>query len=222
MNFLSDAFAAAGVVGPRADPRACMARQGVRRVQPRTASFRAWNLCSARFSPRLRLRSGPRATLAFGAWLGRFGAFVSRQHLFCRDRADRASCRAGAAADARLAGVPLEGIGRRGVGRRGCSATIWYGSPYLRGQADATSVAGVGGLSHQGCSRTRPGCTRISAKIVIFVATAPIIGHGTGSIPEQFRNCGGRPDGASAVHGNPHNQIFAVAIQLGPCRDRGC
>ena len=43
-----------------------------------------------------------------------------------------------------------------------------------------------------------------------IVAAAPVIGHGTGSIPEQF---------GSAVFGqqsvNPHNQVFAVAIQLG-------
>jgi O-antigen ligase len=49
-----------------------------------------------------------------------------------------------------------------------------------------------------------------------FVETAPIIGHGTGSIPEQFRLSESGHDSASAFHSeNPHNQIFAVAIQLG-------
>ena len=46
--------------------------------------------------------------------------------------------------------------------------------------------------------------------------TAPIIGHGTGSIPDQFRQSETGRDSASAFHSeNPHNQIFAVAIQLG-------
>jgi O-antigen ligase len=49
-----------------------------------------------------------------------------------------------------------------------------------------------------------------------FVEASPIIGHGTGSIAEQFRNAASAGNGASSVTSvNPHNQIFAVAIQLG-------
>ena len=49
-----------------------------------------------------------------------------------------------------------------------------------------------------------------------IVATAPLIGHGTGSIPEQFRRITAGQTGAWAVAtDNPHNQAFAVAIQLG-------
>ena len=55
---------------------------------------------------------------------------------------------------------------------------------------------------------------RRSAEIV---ATAPAFGHGTGSIAEQLRlaasGSSGTASAAAAV--NPHNQIFAVAIQLG-------
>jgi O-antigen ligase len=44
-----------------------------------------------------------------------------------------------------------------------------------------------------------------------IVETAPIIGHGTGSIGEQFRKTG-----CEVIFSvNPHNQILAVAIQLG-------
>jgi O-antigen ligase len=43
-----------------------------------------------------------------------------------------------------------------------------------------------------------------------------VIGHGTGSIPEEFRNAVIGQTGASSVASvNPHNQILAVAIQLG-------
>jgi hypothetical protein len=49
-----------------------------------------------------------------------------------------------------------------------------------------------------------------------IIASAPVIGHGTGSIPEQFRRITAGGTGAGAVASvNPHNQTFAVAIQLG-------
>jgi O-antigen ligase len=53
-------------------------------------------------------------------------------------------------------------------------------------------------------------------KSVAFIAAAPVVGHGTGSIQEQFRRAvsglGGSSDVASS---NPHNQTLAVGIQLG-------
>jgi O-antigen ligase len=54
-------------------------------------------------------------------------------------------------------------------------------------------------------------------KSVAIVAAAPVIGHGTGTIAEQFRlAASGDAGSASAVATvNPHSQIFAVAIELG-------
>ena len=52
-------------------------------------------------------------------------------------------------------------------------------------------------------------------KSIAFVREAPIVGHGTGSIPELFRRSTVGQAGAAAVPSvNPHNQILAVAIQL--------
>jgi O-antigen ligase len=49
-----------------------------------------------------------------------------------------------------------------------------------------------------------------------IIASAPIIGHGTGSIAEEFRRVTAGKTGVSAEPTvNPHNQTFAVAIQLG-------
>lgn len=49
-----------------------------------------------------------------------------------------------------------------------------------------------------------------------FVASAPVIGHGTGSIRELFRQSAVGQVGVSALaSANPHNQTLAVAIQLG-------
>jgi O-antigen ligase len=54
-------------------------------------------------------------------------------------------------------------------------------------------------------------------KSAAIVEAAPVIGHGTGTIAEQFRlAASGDAGSASAVVTvNPHSQIFAVAIELG-------
>jgi hypothetical protein len=53
-------------------------------------------------------------------------------------------------------------------------------------------------------------------KSVRFVADAPVIGHGTGSISKLFREAAAGQTGVGATaSANPHNQTFAVAIQLG-------
>jgi len=46
-----------------------------------------------------------------------------------------------------------------------------------------------------------------------FLRDAPLIGHGTGSTREMFRQVS--PDPAAEKASNPHNQFFAVGIQLG-------
>jgi O-antigen ligase len=53
-------------------------------------------------------------------------------------------------------------------------------------------------------------------KSVGFIKAAPVIGHGTGSIHNQFvRSTAGRTGMAAEDATNPHNQILAVGIQLG-------
>jgi O-antigen ligase len=54
-------------------------------------------------------------------------------------------------------------------------------------------------------------------KSAAIVEAAPVIGHGTGSIAEQFRLAasGDAGSASAAATVNPHNQIFAVAIELG-------
>jgi O-antigen ligase len=53
-------------------------------------------------------------------------------------------------------------------------------------------------------------------KSIAFISTAPLFGHGTGSIKPLFERAAVGKTGISAVvTSNPHNQIFAVAIQLG-------
>lgn len=53
-------------------------------------------------------------------------------------------------------------------------------------------------------------------KSVGFIKAAPVVGHGTGTIKEQFRRSAvGQTGLAAEVSTNPHNQILAVGIQLG-------
>jgi len=94
-------------------------------------------------------------------------------------------------------------------------SVAWSASPYLHDRLTRS-------VTEYEAYRTKdePNSTGLHLeflrKSLSFVATAPIIGHGTGSIPEQFRLSESGHDSASAFHSeNPHNQIFAVAIQLG-------
>jgi O-antigen ligase len=48
-----------------------------------------------------------------------------------------------------------------------------------------------------------------------IVRTAPIIGHGTGSTASQYGRIATHSTTIVATRNDPHNQIFAVAIQLG-------
>jgi hypothetical protein len=53
-------------------------------------------------------------------------------------------------------------------------------------------------------------------KSIGFVADAPVVGHGTGSVRDQFRRSVAQETGMAALASeNPHNQTFVVAIQLG-------
>jgi O-antigen ligase len=52
-------------------------------------------------------------------------------------------------------------------------------------------------------------------KSLIFIARAPVLGHGTGSILELFRRDATAETHPAAITGNPHNQILVVALELG-------
>src|SRR5271166_1562978 len=94
-------------------------------------------------------------------------------------------------------------------------AVSWPTSPYLRER-----VSDFFGEVHN----YQPGAASTSAgerleywrKSIIIIANAPVFGHGTGSIHEQFsQSAAGQIGMAGLASANPHNQIFAIAIQLG-------
>ena len=91
----------------------------------------------------------------------------------------------------------------------------WYTSPYLRQRVEDIRVE----IQRYEATNTRTSSgERIEfwKKSIEFVRQAPIIGHGTGSIHSLFeKSAVGQSGAAGVAAANPHNQTFAVAIQLG-------
>ena len=88
-------------------------------------------------------------------------------------------------------------------------------SPYLHGRLER-SVTELQDYMNSDANNPTGLHLEFLRKSLSFVEAAPIIGHGTGSVTKQFRNAVVGQAGASSVgSANPHNQIFAIAIQLG-------
>lgn len=91
---------------------------------------------------------------------------------------------------------------------------VWMSSPYLRHRVLKT-VDEV--RTYQSADAPTSSGMRLEfwRKSLQFIAEAPVIGHGIGTMPDRFRRAA-EGTGASAVPSvNPHNQSFAVAIELG-------
>jgi hypothetical protein len=92
---------------------------------------------------------------------------------------------------------------------------LWFGSPHLR-DFTLDSVEALRGYWMSNAVTSTGLHVEFLKKSIGIVADAPFIGHGTGSITEEFRRAAAGESGAAAVITvNPHNQVFAVAIQLG-------
>ena len=94
------------------------------------------------------------------------------------------------------------------------AAALWTTSPYLRDRA--TSV-----LSQTENFKYENALSSVGQRIVYwtkslrFIESAPLAGHGTGSIAEMFRRAANGSPVWAQLSNNPHNQTLAVAIQLG-------
>jgi O-antigen ligase len=99
----------------------------------------------------------------------------------------------------------------------GCvlAAAAWSSSPYLRDRLNA-AVTDVEAYRTTHVHNDVGDHVEFLRKSFDFVRQAPLIGHGTGSIRDLFRQSAAGQSGAAGIAtANPHNQIFAVAIQLG-------
>jgi len=93
------------------------------------------------------------------------------------------------------------------------ASLVWVSSPYLRERV--TSVA----ADIQDYRRDVYSSVGLRfeywRKSIDFVAEAPVIGHGTGTIRALFRTTATAETRPEAITTNPHSQILAVAIQFG-------
>jgi O-antigen ligase len=91
----------------------------------------------------------------------------------------------------------------------------WFSSPYLRTRTTTvwTDLQSYKATDDRNSSGER---MEFWKKSIGFVREAPLIGHGTGSIHSLFiESAKGQSGAAASATTNPHNQTFAVAIQLG-------
>ena len=91
----------------------------------------------------------------------------------------------------------------------------WVASPYLRERV-TDLIEETQDYRASGAATSVGLRLEFWKKSADFVAAAPLVGHGTGTIGALFRRDSAGDRGAGAVvTDNPHNQILAVAIQLG-------
>ena len=95
------------------------------------------------------------------------------------------------------------------------AAAAWPVSGFLRGRV-STIMQEIRDYRAMNADTSAGERLEFWKKSLGFVAAAPLIGHGTGTIPELFRRAATGESGVSALaSANPHNQTLAVAIQLG-------
>jgi O-antigen ligase len=93
-------------------------------------------------------------------------------------------------------------------------AAAWTTSPHLRGRI-------LGALhdvqAYEVENVTTPVGQRFAywGKSLKFIATAPVLGHGTGSVLELFRRDATPQTNPKAITANPHNQVLVIALELG-------
>lgn len=94
------------------------------------------------------------------------------------------------------------------------SVVIWNCSSYVRDRVGSLVVEIKNPRSE---TIGTPAGERINfwKRSIETIAEAPVIGHGTGSIRDTFKKTATGTGTSAVVSVNPHNQTFAVAIQLG-------
>jgi hypothetical protein len=95
------------------------------------------------------------------------------------------------------------------------AAIVWFASPTVRERVES-SVNELGNYIATNDATPIGQHVAFLKESLAIISTAPIFGHGTGSIADQFRQVTAGKRGVSGeATDNPHNQTFTVAIQLG-------
>jgi hypothetical protein len=111
--------------------------------------------------------------------------------------------------------LSARGVLAVGLAAAAMAGIAWFSSPYLRERVEQiwTDAQHYEQADQRNSSGERLDFYKKSLRII---ASAPAIGHGTGSIRSEFAKASADMSGWQAVPTtNPHNQTFAVGIQLG-------
>ncbi|HEX5213146.1 MAG TPA: O-antigen ligase family protein [Pseudolabrys sp.] len=94
------------------------------------------------------------------------------------------------------------------------ASIVWFASPSVR---DKVTAIYTETLKYERQNDISSSGLRIEfwKKSLRFIVSAPVFGHGTGSIRAQFEQAETGEGPSAIVATNPHNQTFAVGIQLG-------
>jgi O-antigen ligase len=90
----------------------------------------------------------------------------------------------------------------------------WTSSPYLRERV-SLAIEQVRGHGTADVNTSVGLRLEYWQKSLAFIAEAPVIGHGTGTIPQLFRRDATADTIPELLTTNPHSQVLTVAIQLG-------
>jgi O-antigen ligase len=91
----------------------------------------------------------------------------------------------------------------------------WVSSPYLRLRVTQV-IQEVTDYRERGAQTSAGQRLEFWQRSADFVAQAPVLGHGTGSIEALFKQAAAAEPGTGAlVTRNPHSQVLTVAVQLG-------
>jgi O-antigen ligase len=91
---------------------------------------------------------------------------------------------------------------------------FWVSSPYLRERV-THAIEDVRSYGPSNIDTSAGLRFEYWSKSLSFVAAAPVIGHGTGTIAKLFQSAAKPQTIPTAITTNPHNQVLAVALQLG-------
>jgi O-antigen ligase len=94
------------------------------------------------------------------------------------------------------------------------AGAVWVSSPYLRERISGSMKEMQ---TYESGQVNSPTGLRIEywKKSLAFIAEAPLLGHGTGTIPKLFQRDATARTLPELITTNPHNQTLAVAIELG-------
>src|SRR5262245_25419025 len=129
------------------------------------------------------------------------GTHASRRH----------SRRAGSA---RSAAIRVEGRGCCPVIGSVLAGAVWMSSPYLRRRVSA-AVEEAQAYGPKNVNTSVGLRFEYWKKSVAFIAEAPVIGHGTGTIPMLFRRDATADTVPALITTNPHSKVLAVGVELG-------